>query len=114
MTTNIVLTGVGRDRVGIVAELSEILYELGGKLLDSSMTLLRGEFAVILMAQLPESQTIDGLRARLAQSEERHGMNVFLRELTPDEIDEQDDEGSAYIISVYAADKPGIVAGVTR
>lgn len=114
MTTNIVLTGVGRDRVGIVAELSQILYELGCNLLDSSMTLLRGEFAVILMAQLPESQTLEGLRARLAQSEERHGMNVFLRELTEDEINEQEDEGTIYIISVYGADKPGIVAGVTR
>ncbi|MBX9691827.1 MAG: hypothetical protein K2Z81_05540, partial [Cyanobacteria bacterium] len=46
MSTNIVLTGVGRDRVGIVAELSQVLFEFGCNLLDSSMTLLRGEFAV--------------------------------------------------------------------
>ena len=45
MPRAVVLTGVGRDRVGIVAELARVLYELGCNLLDSSMTLLRGEFA---------------------------------------------------------------------
>ncbi|MDZ4837235.1 MAG: ACT domain-containing protein [Candidatus Melainabacteria bacterium] len=114
MTTNIVLTGVGRDRVGIVAELSQVLFEFGCNLLDSSMTLLRGEFAVILMAQLPETHTLIQLRERLNQAEAALGMQVFVRELSDASLDEDDDEGHPYIISVYGGDRPGIVAGITK
>ncbi len=114
MTTNIVLTGVGRDRVGIVAEISQVLYEFGCNLLDSSMTLLRGEFAVILMAQLPESHSIDELRQRLQQTDALLGMNFFVRELSDDSLGDDTDEGTPYIVSVYGADRPGIVAGITK
>lgn len=114
MTTTVVLTGVGRDRVGIVAELSQILFELGCNLLDSSMTLLKSEFAVILMAQLPQSISIDDLKERLCQAEDKLGMNVFVRELSSDELMEDESGLAPYILSVYGADQPGIVAGITR
>lgn len=114
MTTNIVMTGVGRDRVGIVAELSNVLYEFGCNLLDSSMTLLRGEFAVILMAQLPETHTLEQLKERLHQVENSLGLNVFVRELSDTSLEDEDEEDSPYIISVYGGDRPGIVAGITK
>lgn len=114
MTTNIVLTGVGRDRVGIVAEISQVLYEFGCNLLDSSMTLLRGEFAVILMAQLPESHSIDELRQRLQETDALLGMNFFVRELSDESLDDDSEDGTPFIVSVYGADRPGIVAGITR
>ncbi|MBX3139115.1 hypothetical protein KF707_23015 [Candidatus Obscuribacterales bacterium] len=114
MSTNIVLTGVGRDRVGIVAELSQVLFEFGCNLLDSSMTLLRGEFAVILMAQLPETHSLDQLKERLGHAEGALGMNVFVRELSDASLDDYEDAGLPFIVSVYGGDKPGIVAGITK
>lgn len=114
MSTNVVLTGVGRDRVGIVAELSQVLYDLGCNLLDSSMTLLRGQFAVILMAQLPDTHSLADLRKRLDQVEGSLGMNVFIRELSDEELADQHEEDQPFIVSVYGADRPGIVAGITK
>lgn len=114
MTTNIVLTGVGRDRVGIVAELSQVLFEFGCNLLDSSMTLLRGEFAVILMAQLPDSQSLEQLKERLGQAEGALGMHVYVRELSDASLEEDDHEHRPFIVSVYGGDRPGIVAGITK
>lgn len=115
---NVVITGVGRDRVGIVAELSRILYVMGCNLLDSSMTLLRGEFAVILMAQLPEGESLESLHGKLDGIREKLDMNVYVRELTEEELREseaeEDIQGEAFIISVYGADKPGIVYGITE
>lgn len=113
MARNVVLTGVGRDRVGIVAGLSRVLYELGCNLLDSSMTLLRGEFAVILMAQVPDSQSQESLARELNSLQSELGLQIFVRELSDDEIEERDDRGEPYIVSVYGADQPGIVAAVT-
>jgi glycine cleavage system transcriptional repressor len=110
----VVLTGVGRDRVGIVAELAEILFEMGCNLLDSSMTLLRGEFAIILMIKQPDNQSLDELKNKLSAVESRLGLTIHARELSDEESAESEDEGDAYIISVYGADKPGIVSGITR
>lgn len=114
MAKNIVITGAGRDRVGIVAELSEFLYSRGCNLLDSSMTLLRGEFALILMARTPESLSLESLQADLAGLEKSLGFPLRLRELSDEQLQEEMPAGVPLMISVYGADKSGIVAGVAR
>ena len=43
------LSAIGRDRPGIVADLAELIYECDCNLEDSSMTMLGGEFAVLLL-----------------------------------------------------------------
>jgi glycine cleavage system transcriptional repressor len=114
MSKNVVLTGVGHDRVGIVAELAEILFEMGCNLLDSSMTLLRGEFAIILMIRMPDNSTLDDLKKKISQVESKLGLTIHVRELSDEESNETAEEGDPYIISVYGADKPGIVSGVAK
>lgn len=114
MSKAVVLTGVGRDRVGIVAELTQVLFDLGCNLLDSSMTLLRGEFALILMAELPENISVAQLESNLAALERQLGMRVHVRQMTDAELNDADEETNGFIVSVYGADKPGIVAKVTR
>jgi glycine cleavage system transcriptional repressor len=114
MNQTVVLTGVGRDRVGIVAELTDALFELGCNLLDSSMTLLRGEFAVILMVSLPEKITLDLLSERLKSTQEKLGFTLHVRLLSEEELKSSESTDPIFVISVYGADKPGIVSGVTR
>jgi glycine cleavage system transcriptional repressor len=117
MKKTVVLTGVGRDRVGIVAELAQVLFELGCNLLDSSMTLMRGEFALILMVELADGSSLAELERGLRALEEQLGMRIHIRELAQDELLESSndtDEQNHFIVSVYGADKPGIVARVTR
>ena len=114
MAKHVVLTGVGHDRVGIVAELTEFLFEIGCNLLDSSMTLLRREFAIILMVSLPENFSLNDLRAAISKLENQLGLTVHVRELPDSELKQSDEEGEPYIISVYGADKPGIVSGITK
>lgn len=114
MNRNIVITGAGHDRVGIVADLSEFLFESGCNLLDSSMTLLRGSFALILMAALPESLSLDDLKVRLAELGERWNLILNVRELSDAELSEKESVHDSFIIAVYGADRAGIVAGITR
>jgi glycine cleavage system transcriptional repressor len=110
----VVITGVGRDRVGIVAELTDTLFGLGCNLLDSSMTLLRGEFAIILMMTIPEDLPLTELQKQLEKVQKRLDFALHLRELADEEMQKVEEAGSGYIISVYGADKPGIVSGITR
>ena len=114
MNKTVVLTGVGRDRVGIVAELTQLLYQLGCNLLDSSMTLLRGEFALILMAELPPEVSLDTLEASLLKIEKQLGMAIHVRQMNEDELREPHEQRNSFIVSVYGADKTGIVAKVAR
>ena len=43
------MSAIGKDRPGIVADLAELIFEHGCNLEDSSMTILGGEFAVLLL-----------------------------------------------------------------
>lgn len=113
MNKNVVITGAGQDRVGIVADLSEFLFKCGCNLLDSSMTLLRGEFALIVMASLPDELSIDDLRTRLSEFGNKWSLMLNVRECNVD-LFKQEPSSFSYIIAVYCADRSGIVAGITR
>ncbi len=116
MSQTVVITGVGRDRVGIVAELTAVLFKSGCNLLDSSMTLLRGEFAIILMASLGSAVGIKELQEELLRVQEKMSFTLQIRALSEDELENAEKafaSGRIYIVSVYGADKPGIVANIT-
>ena len=50
------LSAIGPDRTGIVADLSELVYDCDCNLADSCLTILDGEFAVLLLSgQSPDS-----------------------------------------------------------
>ena len=49
MNKRYILTAFGRDRPGVVADVSRIIYELGGNLEDSTMSRLVDEFTIILL-----------------------------------------------------------------
>ena len=50
----LMLTLVGKDRPGIVAEVSRVLFDMKGNLGEASMTRLGGNFTIMLMASIPE------------------------------------------------------------
>lgn len=107
------LTIIGRDRPGIVAQVTEILYGLGCNIADSSCTLLGGQFAMILIISHPEI-TEKGNFGEAFTPLEESGLSVFLRTLKPGGEKRPDLPGEICMISVYGSDKPGIVFRVTR
>lgn len=110
----VIITAVGEDRPGIIAALSREIYELGGNIEDSSMTILKGDFAMILTVQFPKTLDWEELAGRLKRVEENCGLLTSHR-LMPELESRREREGetNSYIISVYGADKPGILYGVS-
>jgi len=53
MQENIVLTLTGKDRIGIVEEVTKLLLDLGGNVETSRMARLGGEFAILMLVSLP-------------------------------------------------------------
>jgi glycine cleavage system transcriptional repressor len=105
---------VGKDRTGIVAGISEVLFRLGCNIADSSCTMLAGEFAMILIVSHPRPFSKGQLYEEMKQVCDELGMSLGVRTLHADEIARQESEAEICLISVYGADQPGIVYRVTR
>ena len=56
MQANIVLTLTGKDRIGIVEEVTKLLLDLGGNVETSRMSHLGGEFAILMLVSLSAEQ----------------------------------------------------------
>lgn len=105
----------GPDRPGIVAGLAEALLAADCNLEDSSMTQLRGEFAILLIVRLPPAGDLAQLERRLGQVAGEMGLTCSLRHLTAEEVRSPDLTGlTPCLITVFGADHPGIVAAVAR
>lgn len=110
MKKTIIITAIGKDRPGIVAAVSKVLYETGCNIEDSSMTILGNDFAMILMVSLPKQGSVLLLDKKLAAVRKKLGLSISLRPLKPAEL-KAANTGNAVpcMISVYGTDKPGIV-----
>jgi glycine cleavage system transcriptional repressor len=102
------LTLVGKDRPGIVAQVTRALYEGESNLGEASMVRLGGNFTVMLMVQFAgNEQALDDLIGPVSRSFDlRHHVDAIegelLHHMEPD-----------VRITVYGADRSGIVAEAT-
>jgi glycine cleavage system transcriptional repressor len=99
------ITVIGPDRTGIVADVAEALAGVGANLTDSTMTRLRGHFAMTLICNGP---TVAEATACLQPV----GLVTTVREISPES--DRSGRGEPYLVSVHGADRLGIVAAVTR
>jgi glycine cleavage system transcriptional repressor len=108
------VTIISKDRPGIVADASEVLFQLGCNIEDSSCTMLGGDFAMILVVSHEKPFTKAKLVEEFKLLHERTGLQIHIRSLHEDEICPVPDEGELCLVSVYGSDRPGIVYRVTR
>jgi glycine cleavage system transcriptional repressor len=105
------VSAVGRDRPGIVAAVTGVLVERDCNLEDTSMSILRGHFAMMLVVAGPPSLDAAALEAALSDSTKGFDLVVAVRQID-DEVPASP-EGDAWTVAVYGADRPGIVHAVT-
>ncbi|HET8718884.1 MAG TPA: ACT domain-containing protein [Nocardioidaceae bacterium] len=106
--TTFAITVLGHDRPGIIARTTGILADLGLNLEDSSMTLLRGHFAMTLICagQVGGSE----VEQALAPLGEDGTLTVSVREVPVEDASEP--VGTTYVLTVHGGDRPGIVSAV--
>jgi glycine cleavage system transcriptional repressor len=105
--SQLAVTVIGPDRPGIIADVTGALAGVGANLEDSSMTLLRGHFAMMLVCAGPDSDAVAEALAPLSEE-----LVITVREVGPEQTHAP--LGPPYILSVHGADRPGIVSTVTR
>lgn len=103
--TSLAITVVGHDRPGIIAQAADVLSACGMNLEDSSMTRLRGHFAMTLIcAGETGPSEVEAALAPLVHD----SLTVTVREVS-DEPD-QPPLGFSHLVTVHGADRLGIVA----
>ena len=108
---SLAVTVLGHDRPGIIAEVTAVLAELGLNLEDSSMTLLRGHFAMTLVCAGTRSAA--EVESALAPVTAGGLLDVAVREV-PAEDEHAAAAAASYLLTVHGADRPGIVSAVAR
>jgi glycine cleavage system transcriptional repressor len=104
--TTLAVTAIGVDRPGIVAAVTGALVDHGCNLEDTSMSILRGHFAMVLIVAAPDGLDAATLEEALATDD----LVVAVR--TVGSAGSSDDDGDRWTVVVYGADHPGIVHGI--
>jgi len=110
-TRTFVLSVTGPDRPGIVAAVTGVLAGRGVNLEDAEMAILRGHFAVVLVLTAPDDVDGGALRAELEEA----AASIPLETVSLTEVPALPSTPAepSHAITVYGADHPGIVHGVT-
>ena len=105
------VTVVGNDRPGIVAAITKVLFDLGCNLEDATSTILRGHFSMMLVVRAPEGVEPGEVDERLRAVGSELDLIVSARPV--------DDAHAVspiptHMVSVYGADRPGIIYRVAE
>ncbi|MAE65446.1 MAG: hypothetical protein CMJ18_14340 [Phycisphaeraceae bacterium] len=106
----LIITAVGPDRPGLVDELTKLLLDAGSNVADSRMVNLRGQFALLMLAEV-EGGRGDEIGRLLADAADRLGLAI---QCAPQAAPSAAAEGVPMRLRTYAMDQPGIVHRVTH
>jgi glycine cleavage system transcriptional repressor len=115
MKAYFILSTIGKDRPGIVADVSEVIYECGGNIEDSSMSLLRNHFALLLLFSTEREEVNQKLSSALKRLESEKNLTVFYSPITFEEVyPKVKEQTDRFKITTSGVDHAGIVFKVCR
>ncbi len=108
----IIISVLGHDRPGIIAAVSEELFQNGCNIEDVSQTILQTEFAGVFIASIPDNLPAKQLLACLDEKLGALGLSVLLREMETAGIWDAP-PSEPFVITTLGPDRLGLVAGIT-
>ena len=104
---HVAVTAVGADRPGIAAAVAKVLFEHNGNIEDSRMAILGGHFSMMLIVALPADADSAALERGLDPVARALDLLVSVKPVA--EAPPEHAEGAQHVVTVYGADRPGIV-----
>lgn len=115
MKTYFILSAIGKDRPGIVADISGVIYECGGNIEDSSMSLLRNHFALLLLFSTDKEEVNQKLVSEFKRLEGEKNLTIFYSPVTLEEAHPGSKEQTDHFkITTSGVDHAGIVFKVCK
>jgi len=111
MPKRFVLTLTGSDRIGIVQRVTESILECGGDVQASRMARLGGEFAMLMLVSIPDTET-----ERLSANVEELSGEGFKVSFTETEwgVSSRRKDWLPYLIKVRGANHEGIIHEISE
>lgn len=110
MESFLVITALGKDKPGIVDKLMETVVECNCNAIDSRMSVLGGEFAVMLMVSGKWNE-LTKLEGSLNAANESLGLTITCKRTEPGK---PASDLMPYSVEVISIDQPGIVHELAR
>jgi glycine cleavage system transcriptional repressor len=115
MKNYFILSAIGKDRPGVIADVSEVIYDCGGNIEDSSVSLLRNHFALLLLFSTEREEVNQKLSSGLKRLEWEKKLTVFYSPITLGEAHPRGrEEVDHFKITTSGVDHAGIVFKVCR
>ncbi|MBM4332224.1 MAG: amino acid-binding protein [Deltaproteobacteria bacterium] len=111
----IAVSVIGRDRPGIVASVSKVLYLNHCNIEELSQTAIKGQFAMILIASALKEEARRGLKDDLQELARALALDINLRKIKAEEMTPFSSGAiESFVITVRGEDRPGLVYGITE
>lgn len=114
MVKKYIISAFGKDRPGIVADVTKVLYENGCNLEDTRMANLSGEFSLNILFAGPENGDLtETLTAQFKKLGEEKNLSAYVRPV-PGAASKPTSMVATHILLVEGLDHTGIVYKISR
>jgi glycine cleavage system transcriptional repressor len=113
MEKKFIMTAFSKDRPGVVADVTEVIYENDCNIEDSTMTNILDEFAIIFLFVGKGDRLNDNLLKDCRRLEREKGITAFIRPVETKDKEKQIDFLTK-IINVEGIDQTGIVFKISK
>ena len=108
------ITVMGEDRVGIIASVTQKLYEKKCNLEDISMTLLDGQFAMMMAIWIPKKGSLKRIGEDLRDLGKKLKVGISIHEFKPSAVSVKKSRKKNYLIHAIGLDQVGIVHRISQ
>lgn len=115
--SKVIISVIGKDRPGIIAAVTGILYRTDCNIENVSQTIVQAEFSGIFIAAMPQGMTVSALARTMDDNLKSMGLHVFVKPVDPLTLgspDPQAVESEPFVITTRGPDNKGLVARITR
>ena len=113
MQNRYIMTAFGKDRPGIVSDVTQLLYEYNCNLEDTTMSMLADEFTINLLFSSNNDNIVSTLVEKCRDLEQQSNISAFVRPLKERHLPIQEDF-STCTLHVEGMDQAGIVFKISQ
>jgi len=77
--SRIVVTVLGKDKIGIVASVSNALARVGANIVDLTSSKLEDNFVMLIVCDISKAKSFDGVKKAVTAAGKKVGVNVVVQ-----------------------------------
>ena len=110
----LVVSVIGEDQVGLVSEVTQLLFKKGLNIIDIEQTVIHSQFTMVLLLQpLRPRFQMSRLRSDLHRLAKKRGMSITATPLHEFRGLRLAETKKPYVLTIVGSDRPGVVAAVS-